>query len=56
MTSELIHRTLNHALSGPNTLSVGLIWWFFGMTLAVSYGVFVYSRFRGKTDSIAEEH
>jgi cytochrome d ubiquinol oxidase subunit II len=42
--------TLSRALSGPHTLSVGLVWWLFGMTLAVSYVVFVYSRFKGKAD------
>jgi len=42
--------TLSHALSGPHTLTVGLIWWCFGMTLAIGYEVFVYSRFRGKVD------
>ena len=43
--------TLNRALSGPHTLAVGLVWWSFGMTLAVCYVVFVYSRFRGKADA-----
>ncbi len=43
--------TLERALSGPHTLAVGLAWWLFGMTLAVAYVVFVYSRFRGKTDA-----
>ena len=42
--------TLNRALSGPHTLQIGLVWWLFGMTLAVCYVVFVYSRFRGKAD------
>ena len=42
--------TLDRAISGPHTLSVGLAWWLFGMTLAVGYEVFVYSRFRGKAD------
>lgn len=42
--------TLNRALSGPHTLAVGLVWWSFGMTLAICYVVFVYSRFRGKAD------
>jgi cytochrome d ubiquinol oxidase subunit II len=42
--------TLSRAISGPHTLSVGLVWWLFGMTLAVGYVVFVYSRFRGKAD------
>ena len=38
------------ALSGPHTLAVGLAWWLFGMALAVSYVVFVYSRFKGKVE------
>ena len=42
--------TLARALSGPHTLSVGLAWWAFGMTLAIGYVVFVYSRFKGKAD------
>jgi cytochrome d ubiquinol oxidase subunit II len=45
--------TLDRALSGPHTLAVGLVWWLFGMTLAVCYVVFVYSRFRGKVDADA---
>lgn len=45
--------TLSRALSGPHTLSVGLVWWLFGMTLAVAYVVFVYSRFKGKADADA---
>jgi len=40
--------TLSRALSGPHTLAVGLVWWSFGMALAVCYIVFVYSRFHGK--------
>jgi len=48
--------TLARALSGPHTLSVGLAWWLFGMTLAVGYVVFVYSRFSGKVDSHAGTH
>ena len=42
--------TLSRAISGPHTLEVGLVWWSFGMALAVCYIVFVYSRFRGKVD------
>ncbi len=42
--------TLLRAISGHHTLAVGLAWWAFGMALAVSYVVFVYSRFRGKVD------
>jgi cytochrome bd ubiquinol oxidase subunit II len=42
--------TVSRAISGPHTLAVGLAWWSIGMTLAVGYFVFVYSRFRGKVD------
>jgi cytochrome d ubiquinol oxidase subunit II len=42
--------TLDRALSGPHTLGVGLAWWLIGMTLAIGYIVFVYSRFKGKVD------
>jgi cytochrome bd ubiquinol oxidase subunit II len=48
--------TLSRALSGPHTLSVGLVWWTFGMALAIAYIVFVYSHFKGKADTGAEEH
>jgi cytochrome d ubiquinol oxidase subunit II len=48
--------TLNRALSGPHTLSVGLAWWLFGMALAVGYVVFVYRKFRGKVDVATESH
>ena len=48
--------TLSRAISGPHTLAVGLVWWIFGMTLAIGYVVFVYSRFKGKSDANAEVH
>ncbi len=48
--------TLTRALSGPHTLAVGLAWWIFGMTLALAYIIFVYTRFRGKADAHAESH
>jgi cytochrome d ubiquinol oxidase subunit II len=48
--------TLSRALSGPHTLAVGLAWWIFGMSLAVCYVVFVYSKFRGKVDLQAGRH
>ena len=40
--------TIQKALSGPHTLHVGLIWWTFGMCLALTYFVVVYRMFRGK--------
>ena len=42
--------TLARAISGEHTLAIGLVWWTIGMALAVSYVVFVYSRFKGKVD------
>jgi cytochrome d ubiquinol oxidase subunit II len=40
--------TIAKAISGPHTLRVGLIWWGFGMCLAVMYFVIVYRMFKGK--------
>ncbi len=48
--------TLQAALSGPHTLAVGLVWWLFGMALAVCYIVFVYSRFKGKVNVSTSSH
>ena len=47
-TSSSLDITLDRAISGPHTLAVGLAWWLFGMSLAVVYVWFVYSRFKGK--------
>jgi cytochrome d ubiquinol oxidase subunit II len=48
--------TLSRAISGPHTLAVGLVWWGFGMVLAIGYIVFVYAKFRGKVDLHAGGH
>jgi cytochrome bd ubiquinol oxidase subunit II len=40
--------TIQKALSGPHTLRIGLVWWAFGMLLALTYFVLVYRMFRGK--------
>ncbi len=48
--------TLSRALSGPHTLAVGLVWWGFGMALAICYVVFVYSRFKGKANADVAGH
>jgi cytochrome d ubiquinol oxidase subunit II len=40
--------TIDRALAGPHTVRVGLVWWSFGITLAVIYSVTVYWLFRGK--------
>jgi len=47
-TDSIYDITIEKALSGPHTLHVGLIWWTFGMLLALGYFVFVYRMFRGK--------
>ncbi len=48
--------TLSRAISSPHTLAVGLVWWSFGMALAIGYITFVYSRFKGKVDAPAGGH
>jgi cytochrome d ubiquinol oxidase subunit II len=40
--------TISRSLSGPYALHVGLVWWTFGMALAISYFSLVYWMFRGK--------
>jgi cytochrome d ubiquinol oxidase subunit II len=48
--------TLSRAISGPHTLAVGLVWWGFGMVMAIGYVVFVYGKFCGKVDLQADGH
>lgn len=48
--------TLLSAISGPHALAVGLAWWGIGMSLAIGYVVFVYSKFRGKVDLSVGDH
>jgi cytochrome d ubiquinol oxidase subunit II len=40
--------TIDKSISGSYTLHAGIIWWAFGMCLAVTYFVIVYRMFRGK--------
>jgi len=40
--------TIADAAAGHYGLSVGLIWWGFGIAIAIGYFVFVYWMFRGK--------
>ncbi len=40
--------TIVNALAGPHTIRVGLVWWSFGMLLALLYFSIVYWLFRGK--------
>src|SRR6266566_2396636 len=47
-TDSKLNITVSNAASGSYALSNGLIWWGFGMALAIGYFVFVYRMFRGK--------
>jgi len=47
-TDPALNITVSNAASGLHSLSIGLIWWGFGMALAIGYFVFVYRMFRGK--------
>jgi cytochrome d ubiquinol oxidase subunit II len=40
--------TIHNAKTGAYSLSVGLIWWLIGITLAVAYFIFLYRSFSGK--------
>lgn len=40
--------TIHNAATGRHSLSIGLIWWTFGMLLAFAYFIFIYRMFRGK--------
>ena len=47
-TDPALNITVYNAAAGSYSLSYGLIWWSFGMLLAVGYFVFIYRMFRGK--------
>ena len=46
--------TIERALAGPHTIRVGIVWWGFGIALAVLYFVIVYRMFRGKVSKHAD--
>src|SRR5215469_7900647 len=46
--------TIDRALAGPHTLQVGLVWWTFGIALALIYTATVYWLFRGKVPEHSE--
>jgi cytochrome d ubiquinol oxidase subunit II len=46
--------TIREALSGLYALRVGLMWWSFGILLAVLYFVTIYRMFRGKVSGEAD--
>src|SRR4029077_7798454 len=47
-TRPALNITVYNAAAASYSLSFGLIWWSFGMALALGYFVFIYRMFRGK--------
>jgi cytochrome bd ubiquinol oxidase subunit II len=47
-TDPALNITVYNAHTGAYSMRVGLIWWTFGMALAVAYFIFIYRLFRGK--------
>jgi cytochrome d ubiquinol oxidase subunit II len=45
--------TIANAMAGPHSLRVGLVWWSFGIALALIYFITVYRMFRGKVSDEA---
>jgi cytochrome d ubiquinol oxidase subunit II len=43
--------TVHNASASPGSLATGLVWWIFGMALAIGYFVLVYRLFAGKVRS-----
>ena len=48
--------TVQNAHSGDHGLTIGLIWWSFGMVVAIGYFVFLYRWFHGKVTITEEDH
>ena len=52
-TDQALNITIQNAHTGWYALRVGLVFWGFGMTLAIGYFVFIYRMFRGKVGESA---
>jgi cytochrome bd ubiquinol oxidase subunit II len=55
-TDPSLNITVYNAHSGEHSLKIGLIWWSFGMAIAIGYIVFIYRMFRGKIAGAAGGH
>ena len=55
-TDPSLNITIYNAHAGEHSLAIGLIWWSFGMAVAVGYFVFVYRMFGGKVAAEARPH
>ena len=47
-TNAAYNLTIYNAKTGAYSLSVGLVWWLIGITLAIGYFIFLYRSFSGK--------
>jgi cytochrome bd ubiquinol oxidase subunit II len=47
-TDPALNITVYNAHAGDYSMRIGLIWWTFGMALAIAYFIFIYRMFRGK--------
>jgi cytochrome bd ubiquinol oxidase subunit II len=52
-TDQALNITVHNAHTGWYALRVGLVFWGFGMALAIGYFVFIYRMFRGKVGESA---
>ncbi len=52
-TDQALNITVHNARTGWYALRVGLVFWGFGMALAIGYFVFIYRMFRGKVSETA---
>ena len=52
-TDSSLNITVYNAHAGEHSLAIGLIWWSFGIAIAVGYFVFVYRMFAGKVSELA---
>jgi cytochrome bd ubiquinol oxidase subunit II len=52
-TDQALNITIQNAHTGWYALRVGLVFWGFGMALAIGYFVFIYRMFSGKVSESA---
>lgn len=55
-TDPAYNLTIYNTATGNYSLTLGTIWWSFGMLVAIAYFVFVYRMFRGKVSLGKDEH
>jgi len=47
-TNPAYSLTIHNSAAGHHGLTVGIVWWLIGITLAIGYFFFIYSMFKGK--------